>query len=78
MVLLTRLLMTMSGDPAYLFVGPATSPSLPGGLPVADNAGERRLLAVLSGSPDLPVALINCWVDRVETSNFGSVKSLYR
>ncbi|MBK9776692.1 MAG: hypothetical protein IPP62_10065 [bacterium] len=61
-------------------IGPASSPSLPGGLPVVSGDGVLRLCRVASGDVSLPVAGINaanCPVSE-EIDAFGSVKSLFR
>lgn len=71
----------MLTGPGYLrfFIGPATIPSMPGGLPVVTGDGVLRRCGVSSGDVD-------SWCGSVgescpfptETNSFGSVKSLFR
>lgn len=74
-------LMTQAYTGLWLYVGPGTQPSLPGGLPVLANGGSLRLGGVISGSPDFPVACVNsgwsCVSDDEQTS-FGALKGLFR
>lgn len=71
--------MVMTTAPVHFLVGPATIPSLTGGLPVVTGGGELRRCGVFSGSVDIPVACINtsCTVSD-EVTSFGAVKGLYR
>jgi hypothetical protein len=67
--------------PVYLSA--SSSPSLPGGLPVIQEAGgELMTVGTSTGGPDIPVAMINddgtmCPV-AVEADTWGGLKSLYR
>jgi len=72
-------MLTGPGDLSFK-IGPATVPSLSGGLPVVTGDGVLRRCGVASGSVLLPVATVNnanCVVAN-ETSTFGNVKSLFR
>ena len=63
-----------------VYVGASSTPSLPGGLPVIQEAGgDLMTLGTSTGGPDIPVATINgeCAV-AVESNTWGGVKSLYR
>ncbi len=62
------------------YLGPSFTPSLPNGLPLYEFGGALQPLGVSSGDVNLPVASVNgdCRAVRTETTNFGSVKSLYR
>jgi hypothetical protein len=80
LVLITWTMMLQSPTELLFFVGPATVPSLPGGLPVLVGDGVLRRGAVASGDVNLPVAGINAAICPVgnEVSSFGAVKSLFR
>lgn len=71
--------MVTTAAPVHFLIGPATIPSMPGGLPVVTGGGVLRRCGVSSGSVDIPVACINtsCTVSD-EVTSFGSVKGLYR
>lgn len=75
------MLLAQMAVPVYLTA--SSSPSLPGGLPVVQEAGgDLMTLGTSTGGPDIPVAYINdpggmCPV-AVEESTWGSVKGLYR
>lgn len=69
-------------QPIHMFVFGASVPSLPGGLPVVQNADGPVLmtLGLSTGGPDIPVASINaddCAV-AVDHCTWGDVKALYR
>jgi hypothetical protein len=69
-------------QPIHMFLGPSSVPSMPGGLPVVQNADGSVLMTVglSTGGPDIPVASINaedCAV-AVEHCAWGDVKALYR
>lgn len=71
--------MVASVAPVHVLIGPATIPSMPGGLPVVTGGGVLRRCGVFSGSVDVPVACINTWCAvSDEVTSFGAVKSLYR
>ena len=79
-VLVTWQIMLPAPTELQFRIGPASIPSLPGGLPVLVGNGVLRLGAVASGDVNLPVAAINagnCPVS-AEVNAFGSVKSLFR
>jgi len=80
LVLITWSLMLQSTSELLFFIGPATVPSLPGGLPVLVGNNVLRRGAVSSGDIHLPVAGINAAICPVgnEVSSFGAVKSLFR
>lgn len=65
--------------PVYLTA--SSSPSLPGGLPVIQEAGgDLMTLGLSTGGPEIPVAVLNgteCPV-AVEQDTWGGLKSLYR
>ena len=63
-----------------IFLGDSSTPSLPGGLPVIQEAGgDLMTVGTSTGGPSIPVASINgeCVV-AVESNTWGGVKSLYR
>jgi hypothetical protein len=63
-----------------IFLGDSSSPSLPGGLPVIQEAGgDLMTVGTSTGGPEIPVASINgeCAV-AVESDTWGGLKSLYR
>ena len=63
-----------------VFLTASSSPSLPGGLPVVQEAGgDLMTLGTSTGGPDIPVAMVNgdCPV-AVESDTWGGLKSLYR
>ncbi|MEN8005498.1 MAG: hypothetical protein ABFS42_00675 [Candidatus Krumholzibacteriota bacterium] len=62
------------------YLGASSAPSIPGDLPVVQNAEGSILMQVglSTGGPDTPVAIVNCNTSPVEEASFGSVKSLYR
>lgn len=69
-------------QPVHMFLGPSSKPSLPGGLPVVQNAEGSILMTVglSTGGPDIPVATVNsedCPV-ATEHATWGGVKALYR
>lgn len=71
--------MQLSQSGMWIFVGPGTTPTLPGGLPVLRNGSEFRLGNIASESESLPVACVNGWcVSADEAASFGAIKSLYR
>jgi len=76
-VVMTHQYMLLAEMPVDFYLGPGIGLETPiyGG-----PSGEEIPLGISSGSPDLPVASINggCTVVPVETSTFGSMKSLYR
>ena len=79
-LLVSWVFMMQSSSELMFHLGPASIPSLPGGLPVVTGNGILRRWALSSGSPSLPVAGINagnCPVSE-ETSAFGAVKGLFR
>lgn len=79
-VLATLQLMLQEPTELLFRIGPASIPSLPGGLPVVTGDGVLRLCRVASGDVNLPVAGINagnCPVSE-EVNAFGEVKSLFR
>lgn len=73
--------MLTATSPFLFHIGPASMPSLPGGLPVVSGNGILRQCGVASGDVNLPVAAINlsqfCPVDN-DARTFGEVKSLFR
>lgn len=80
-VLVDWTLMTQAATGLWLYVGPGSQPSLPGGLPVLVNGGSLRLGQVVSESPDFPVACVNSgWscVSADEQASFGALKGLFR
>ncbi|MEN8005453.1 MAG: hypothetical protein ABFS42_00425 [Candidatus Krumholzibacteriota bacterium] len=75
--------MLLSPMIVHFYIGASSAPSIPGDLPVVQNAEGSILMQVLvsSGSPDYPVASVNepgCGTSATEEVSFGSVKSLYR
>ncbi len=67
--------------PVQMFIGPSPVPSLPGGLPVVQNAEGSILMTVgtSTGGPDIPVATLNTdCVVAIENVSWGDVKALYR
>ena len=69
-------------QPIRMFLGPSSVPSLPGGLPVVQDADDLSLMTVglSTGGPDIPVATINdedCVV-AVDHCTWGEVKALFR
>lgn len=79
-VLVTFSLMLQTPGPLVFHIGPASIPSLPGGLPVVTGDGVLRLCGVASGDVNVPVAGFNttmCGVSE-EARSFGEVKSLFR
>lgn len=79
-VLATLQMMVQATTPLEFRIGPATVPSMPGGLPVVTGDGILRQCGISSGSTAAPVAFVNGTEQPVgqETSSFGSVKSLFR
>ena len=80
LILVTWSIMLQVPNELLFHVGPASIPSLPGGLPVLVGDGVLRRGAVASGDVNLPVAGINaadCPVGS-DVSSFGAVKSLFR
>jgi hypothetical protein len=65
------------------YIHAATNPSIPGNYPIVQNSEDSILMQTgvsglgLGHGPDLPTAIIS-GVVKVEKSNFGSVKALYR
>lgn len=79
MVLCSMGIMSMVPGAVEFRIGPATTPSMPGGLPVVTGNGVLRRCGVASGDVRLPVAIMNGGSPIfVETSAFGTVKSLFR
>ena len=79
-LLVTWLILMQATSELQFYIGPASIPSLPGGLPVVTGNGVLRHCNVASGDVNLPVAGINagnCPVSG-EISSFGAVKGLYR
>lgn len=73
--------MLVLGTPCELLfrIGPASIPSLPGGLPVVTGNGVLRQCSVASGDVSVPVARVNTsCVTAEESSSFGGIKALYR
>jgi hypothetical protein len=72
----------MLTGPGYLqfYVNKATTPSLPGDLPVVTGDGVLRRCGVSSGDVRIPCACVNieCRGLPIETSAFGAIKALYR
>lgn len=67
--------------PVQMFIGPTTVPSLPGGLPVVQNAEGSILMTVgtSTGGPEIPVATMNTdCVVAAENVTWSDVKVLYR
>lgn len=68
-------------QPINMLIGPTSVPSLPGGLPVVQNAEGSILMTVgtSTGDPEIPVATINneCVV-ATEHVCWGGIKALYR
>jgi hypothetical protein len=79
-LLMTWVILLQSPTELLFRIGPASIPSLPGGLPVLSGNGVLRHGAVASGSVGLPVAGINAGNCPVgdEVTSFGGVKSLFR
>jgi hypothetical protein len=75
------IILVQDSSELLFYLGPASIPSLPGGLPVvAGDGGVLRLCGVASGDVNLPVAGINasnCPVSD-EVTAFGAVKGLFR
>ena len=80
MVLCTWQYMVQAATPLEFRIGPATFPSMPGGLPVVTGSGVLRRCGISSGSVTAPVAYVNGVTQPVATeiSSFGNVKSLFR
>lgn len=80
MLLATMQMMVQATTPLQFRIGPATSPSMPGGLPVVTGDGILRRCGISSGSVSAPVAYVNGTEQPVgtETSSFGNLKSLFR
>ena len=79
-VLVTWSIMLQAPSELLFYIGPASIPSLPGGLPVVTGDGVLRLCGVASGDVNIPVAGVNagnCPVSE-EVSAFGAVKGLFR
>lgn len=55
-VLATLRFFSVSTNPVEFFIGPATNPSLPGGMPAVSLGGAHRLCPVLSCDTSLPLA----------------------
>jgi hypothetical protein len=69
-------------QPIRMFLGPSSVPSIPGGLPVIQDAETSTLMTVglSTGGPEIPVATVNfddCVVS-VEHRAWGEVKALFR
>ena len=67
--------------PVQMFIGPSSKPSLPGDLPVVQNAEGSILMTVgtSTGGPDIPVATLNTdCVVAIRSASWGNVKALYR
>ena len=67
--------------PVQMFIGPSSKPSLPGDLPVVQNAEGSILMTVgtSTGGPDIPVATLNTdCVVAIRSESWGNVKALYR
>jgi len=67
--------------PVQMYIGPTTVPSLPGGLPVVQNAEGSILMTVgtSTGGPEIPVATMNTdCVVATENLTWGDIKALYR
>lgn len=61
------------------YIGPAVTPSLPGGLPVVQEAGGSLMTVWPRVPQELPQAMINeCPPFPVEPTTFGTLKALYR
>lgn len=79
MLLCTWSFMLQAQAQLQFFISQATSPSMPGGLPVVTGGGVLRRCGIASGSVTAPVASINGGtVVATEVSSFGNVKSLFR
>lgn len=59
MLLCTWTFMVQAATPLQFFITQATSPSLPGGLPVVTGNGACRRCQVASGDVNVPVAAVN-------------------
>lgn len=72
--------MVQAPTPLEFRIGPATFPSMPGGLPVVTGNGILRRCGISSGSTSAPVAYVNGTNQPIatEVSSFGNVKSLFR
>ena len=79
-VLCTWQFMVQAPTPLEFRIGPATFPSMPGGLPVVTGDGVLRRCGISSGSTTAAVAYVNGINQPVaqEVSSFGNVKSLFR
>lgn len=67
--------------PVQMYIGPTTVPSLPGGLPVVQNAEGSILMLVgtSTGGPEFPVATMNTdCVIATENVTWSDIKVLYR
>ncbi|MCP4144451.1 MAG: hypothetical protein GY752_04110 [bacterium] len=72
--------MLVSDIAVNFYLGPAANQSIPDGLPAyLGPGGLVHPLGISSGSPDLPVASVNCcFVVDSELTTFGKLKCLYR
>ncbi len=80
MLLCTWQFMVQATTPLQFFITQATSPSMPGGLPVVTGNGVLRRCGIASGNVQMPVAQVNGTgvIVPAEVSSFGNVKSLFR
>lgn len=67
-------------DPLEIFIGASEPSSMPGGLPVIQEAGgDLMTVGTSTGGPGIPVAVVNGDAPvAVESNTWGGVKSLYR
>jgi hypothetical protein len=79
LVLLTWEYMALDKFPVMMYLGPSSTPSLPGGLPVVQEAGgDLMTVDILTGSANKPVAAVNSVCGSKEGLAWGSLKSTFR
>lgn len=79
LVLCTWEYLVLDKFPVLMYLGPSSTPSLPGGLPVVQEAGgDLMTVELLTGNANRPVAAVNSACGSQVDLQWGALKSTFR
>lgn len=77
-LLVSYTFMNLNPAPVMVYVGPTSSPSIPGEMSYVSNSPSREIMNPSSGYPDSPIFCFNGCPVPVTNSSFGAIKAVYR